>query len=114
MAIDFRRSPEKIEIILPMTVTKDEFTIGSTSWLNVCNFAIMNDMHIGEGDNDFGTSGWDDSDDPNQTNTVIQNNKNVVAAINNLSLDFITVLVDAYSTAMGSNLYILHWHIDNQ
>ena len=47
--VDFRKSPEEIEIILPMTVTKDEFIIGNTSWLNVCNFAVMNDMHISEG-----------------------------------------------------------------
>ena len=75
--VDFRGSPEEIEIILPMTVTKDEFIIGSTSWLNVCNFAVMNDMHIGEGWDDFGTNGWDDDTISGQTNAYIQNNDRI-------------------------------------
>lgn len=79
--IDFRRNPEEIEIILPTTVTRDEFTIGSTSWLNVCNFAVINDAHIGEGDPDFPPPGWREGIwDPNQSNTKIENNKNIVAA----------------------------------
>jgi len=73
--IDFRESPNEIRIILPMTVTKDEFTIGSPFWLNVFNFAVMNDMHIGDGIIDFGSNGWDDDTIAGQTNEYIQNNE---------------------------------------
>lgn len=54
--IDFRGSPCEIEIILPLTVFKDSFAIGSSSWINVCNIAVMNDMHIGECFYDFETA----------------------------------------------------------
>ena len=90
--IDFRQTPEEITIVLPMTVYRMTFQIGAG--FNVFNFAIMNDMHIGEGFTDFGTSGWNDDTSSGQTNTVIQNNENVVAAINNLMPDFIAVLGD--------------------
>ncbi|MGQ9702920.1 MAG: metallophosphoesterase family protein [bacterium] len=102
--IDFRRSPEEIEIVLPMTVTKDEFIIGDTNWLNVCNFAVMNDMHIGEGFTDFGSNGWDDDSIAGQTNSYIQNNENIVAAINNLSPDFVAVLGDVTNSVEWSEL----------
>lgn len=95
--IDFRRNPNEIEIVLPMTVTKDEFTIGDPSWLNVCNFAIMNDLHIGEDVPnwpDFGTNGWCDDTIAGQTNEYIQNNENIVAAINYLQPDFVVILGD--------------------
>ncbi len=92
--IDFRRSPSDIEIILPLTVYKDSFTIGSASWINVCNIAVMNDMHIGEGFLDFETAGWNDQDNNMNGNEVTWNNHNVVVAINNLNPDFTIVLGD--------------------
>lgn len=92
--IDFQRNPDEIEIILPMTVYRQTFTIGDPNWLNTFNFAIMNDMHIGENFDDFGTSGWEDDTISGQTNAVIQNNENVVAAINNTTPDFVAVLGD--------------------
>lgn len=100
--VDFRSNPDKIEIILPMTVTKDEFIIGNTNWLNVCNFAVMNDMHVGEDFDDFGTSGWNDDTIAGQTNLKIQNNENIVAAINNLNPDFIVVLGDVTGSSERS------------
>jgi hypothetical protein len=100
--VDFRGNPEEIEIILPMTVTKDEFKIGNPSWLNVCNFAVMNDMHIGHDYWDFGTSGWNDDTIIGQTNTYIQNNENIVAAINNLAPDFVVILGDVTESAEKS------------
>ncbi|MEO0190633.1 MAG: hypothetical protein ABIL18_06605, partial [candidate division WOR-3 bacterium] len=45
--------------------------------------AIMNDMHIGEGYNDFGTYGWNDADSGHAPNNeYIINNYNVVVHIN--------------------------------
>ncbi|MEO0184083.1 MAG: metallophosphoesterase, partial [candidate division WOR-3 bacterium] len=101
--IDFRRSPGEIEIILPLTVYKDSFAIGNSSWINVCNIAVMNDMHIGEGYNDFGTYGWNDADSgyaPN--NKYIINNHNVVAHINQHNPDFVVVLGDVTQSAERS------------
>ena len=102
--VDFRKSPEEIEIILPMTVTKDEFRIGNTNWINSYNFAVMNDMHIGDGYTDFGTNQWNDDTIANQSNAYIQNNENIVAAINTLSPDFVVVLGDITNSVEKSEL----------
>ncbi len=100
--VNFRESPKEIEIILPMTVYRQTFTIGNPNWLNTFNFALMNDMHIGEGFDDFGTCGWDDDTTSGQTNAVIQNNENVVTAINNTMPDFIAVLGDITGSGESS------------
>ena len=92
--IDFRRSPGEIEIVLPWTVYKDSFAIGSSSWINVCNIAVMNDMHIGEGFLDFETHGWNDQDNYMDGNQVTYNNHNIVVRINTLNPDFVVVLGD--------------------
>jgi hypothetical protein len=89
-----------------MTVTKDEFAIGNSSWINSYNFAVMNDMHIGDGFTDFGSNGWDDDTIAGQTNEYIQNNENIVSAINNLTPapDFVIVLGDITNSVERSEL----------
>ncbi len=86
--VDFRETPEEIDIVLPMSVGRYEYDIGAGPFYSFC-FAVMADMHIAEGKKkidgkaDFGTKGWNDSDNnPNETTWAIQNNENIVAHIN--------------------------------
>jgi 3',5'-cyclic AMP phosphodiesterase CpdA len=96
-----------------MTVTKDEFAIGNSSWINSYNFAVMNDMHIGEGFDNFGYTCFHDggSYDPNQSNSYIENNKNIVAVINSLNPDFVVALGDVTNSAECSEFMYARFEV---
>ncbi|MGQ9702799.1 MAG: metallophosphoesterase family protein [bacterium] len=119
--VEFKGRVEGIEIVLPMTVYTKIDTVGVGPYLYV--FAIMTDLHIAEGKkkqrhivegdtlwlSDFGTPGFNDTDnDPNETTFAIENNKNIVAMINwwknnwGLPLKFIVCLGDITSTSERS------------
>lgn len=88
---------EGINIILPFSIVWYEYDIGYGPF-QYC-FAVMPDMHIADGKKtqlhyiggepvyleDFGSAGYDDTDnDPNETTFAIQNNENIVAKVNQL------------------------------
>lgn len=105
--IDIESQPYDIEIVLPMTVTVDEFIVGDTTWFNICNIAVMNDMQVGEYPwpnwSDFETDGWNDYDENIDSNDVIGNNRNVAAHIRDQSdATFAVILGDISSSAESS------------
>ncbi len=120
-AVEFK-SREEIPITLPMTVYTKHDTVG----VGPCSyaFATMTDLHVAEGKkkqrhivgsdtlwlNDFGTPGFNDTDnDPNETTFAIENNENIVAQINqligpgyNYPIRFVVCLGDITSTSEKS------------
>lgn len=105
--VDFPESQGTIEIQLPRTLYRDEFTIGDPSWINVCNFAIMNDMHIGSGEDDFANPGWNDLWDQEWTDNMWINDAIIYYNIRELSPppNFLVLLGDISQSAESSELF---------
>jgi len=104
-SVDFKQT--EVTLVLPPTVSVDEFTIGEGAF-NVCNFAVVADMHIGENNEpsnnqiDFEGSGWDDSDNRTQSYNNVVNDSNVLGAIAWESPDFIVLLGDITTSSERS------------
>lgn len=126
-SVEFKGRIEGIEIVLPMAVYTKIDTVGVGSYL-YC-FAIMTDLHIAEGKkkvlhyiggepyllSDFGTEGYNDTDnDPNETTFAIENNENIVAKINwwknscGFPIKFVVCLGDITSTSERSEYQRAH------
>jgi hypothetical protein len=73
----FGRTAETIDVVLPLSVAVQEFTIGSGAY--AYDLVVLADCHVAEGKKqqggyaDFGTQGWDDCDnDPQEKPPAVQ------------------------------------------
>jgi len=101
--IDYKK-PE-VDLLLDPAVWPDEFTIGDAG-VNVLNFVVMNDMHVGGAYGDFGTTGWNDVDDGSKQGREVVNDSLILEYLlgyrNSCLANFMIALGDISSSGERS------------